>query len=1609
MKKPVFTTLVLVLITKSLTFAQPLGISPNGTYIGLKWGNYSLMFKNNEIIYQIPNQPISFTHNEEYFFYCKNDTAFIYQTSNGEAYSKIAVMGCENLDFDGDLKLHSYNDKSNLYIYKVSSNTPFLTLPFTPKMYRPERIVKCYFQLGKAIHTKGSKINIYDLKTGSIVQTLKVSSPEAVSIDMINGNIIVGRHDKKSLVLNPNGEILAEYVKMNSEFYDANTHWFTNKGRSSLNVHDNRGSDFLEGYYYESAFFSPDGRHAIVLGSDFFEKWEMYSPDFTVTGKKVLTVFYNALFRSEHNKAYLEPLRQKELELLADAYKIYTFRNENEFSLLKSKIDVMESDRVIISNSNYSARTVKLEVPKNLQTDEGYRVEALIRPIKKVKYYGIFAGMSRVLVTTDGKLLTHLEYTENRSIPTSDEKWHKFEIIKTKYNPKFYIDGSPVNYTGGESSHNNAEFGIWIDGERAELEVKYIMISPIRDESYYAHWRKDIDKSVDIAWAQREEVKQIKEAAQKSPQNQSLSENLANDGWALFGQKKYSEAVAAFTKSLDASAANLNGYLGRSIAYFELGKFDLGQADLDKAQMLYPDNAFVQVFKGWGYLLNKQYDRAKTHVFKAYVMAPDLYNAVANVGNYYFLTGNDELAYKLYVEALGWVSNPDEFTNFCGDLETFSNKGWRSDHAQKLKARVNQTLADNKSKFLEMIKFNQKASEYVDAKSYELAIAEFSKVKNIALTLNPIGLEKALACSYLNGVYSGLLGRKDEELKHYNEAIDFAKRGNSIHPLAAEAYNYAGLIYKDQGNFSQALENFNQALVINQKLFDDVGVAVMYSNAGEAYANLGDSQKAIESYERSIELDTKSNRKIGLAISYNNLGSVYKDIGNFDKAADCYDKSIAIAEAEKFDMLSTVYSMKGYLYLMTADYRQALELFNKSLALDEKAGNKLATAKRLASIGDVYATMKQPDKAIEYLNRSLSIGEREADAAALAYTYSTLANAYMDKKDIGKSKEFYEKALKLNRQVNKQESVAAVLANLAEIYSIYTFDPLKAMDYYNESESIYRKLNLRHQLAQVLNSKGALGIAIASSSGTLTQLDNSIKHFNESITIKEELIKNTKGDTRLQYLASMVHTYELLTAAYIYMGKYTEAFNTIEISRAKMLAEKLSAGANVKPVSLAQVQAKLSDKSVVLYYANTAQNPMTLMTITKTSIQGYQIDKAKFIEKIIPQFGSDIDKVITNQRGFKRIEPPVTQEVAPKKQEHVKLQSDLENIISYYRSLIPQPNSVEMQQRAGTIAAELYKMLLSPAAQSISGRTELIIIPDGILAYLPYETLKESNANYLIQDYDIRYLHSLTVNDLIGKRSYPATRKSLLAFGGAAYESISVNAKLIQTDQEYYELYKQANKTIAEKGSLRKAYASLGITSWQSLPGTVAEVNNIKGIVPDARLVLAADVNEKNLKSMSSSGELSSYKTIHFATHGVVTPEIPALSALVLSQFTSPRNDEDGYLTMREIEQLKIQADFVNLSACETGLGKIYGGEGVVGLSQSFLVAGAIGLSVSLWQVDDESTSIFMTGMYMAIKQQQSNSYHEAIAKMKRDFINGSHGDKYKNPYYWAPFVYYGN
>jgi CHAT domain-containing protein len=131
------------------------------------------------------------------------------------------------------------------------------------------------------------------------------------------------------------------------------------------------------------------------------------------------------------------------------------------------------------------------------------------------------------------------------------------------------------------------------------------------------------------------------------------------------------------------------------------------------------------------------------------------------------------------------------------------------------------------------------------------------------------------------------------------------------------------------------------------------------------------------------------------------------------------------------------------------------------------------------------------------------------------------------------------------------------------------------------------------------------------------------------------------------------------------------------------------------------------------------------------------------------------------------------------------------------------------------------------------------------------------------------------------------------------------------------------------------------------------------------------------------------------------------MSALVLSsEPRTARDQDDGYLTAREIGELKLDADLVVLSACDTGLGRLVRGEGVVGLAHSFLSAGARGLVMSLWPVSDDATVKLMTMFYKELERAGSPAV--ALARVKRAFMRGDAGAAFKDPVFWAPFVYYG-
>jgi CHAT domain-containing protein len=185
------------------------------------------------------------------------------------------------------------------------------------------------------------------------------------------------------------------------------------------------------------------------------------------------------------------------------------------------------------------------------------------------------------------------------------------------------------------------------------------------------------------------------------------------------------------------------------------------------------------------------------------------------------------------------------------------------------------------------------------------------------------------------------------------------------------------------------------------------------------------------------------------------------------------------------------------------------------------------------------------------------------------------------------------------------------------------------------------------------------------------------------------------------------------------------------------------------------------------------------------------------------------------------------------------------------------------------------------------------------------------------------------------------------------------------------------------------------------LPNARAEVQKIASLYSKDQVTVleGKQASEKNFKQT----DLQEYKRIHFASHGLIDEEKPEFSSLVLS--SDEKGSEDGYLTMREVFDLKLNADLVVLSACKTGLGKEVRGEGVTGISRAFLCAGTPSVLVSLWDVYDKSTADFMASFYKNMETKNMNK-SAALREARLQMIASK---KFSHPYYWAPFVLIGN
>lgn len=457
-------------------------------------------------------------------------------------------------------------------------------------------------------------------------------------------------------------------------------------------------------------------------------------------------------------------------------------------------------------------------------------------------------------------------------------------------------------------------------------------------------------------------------------------------------------------------------------------------------------------------------------------------------------------------------------------------------------------------------------------------------------------------------------------------------------------------------------------------------------------------------------------------------------------------------------------------------------------------------------------------------------------------------------------------------------------------------------------------------------------------------------------------------------------TFQALVQAYLQAGQPERAFERYEDGRALALLQQLDSFqrgnllAAMPQATSRYLQALLPADTTVLAYAESPGGGLIRFQVRQDDLRAAPLDVA----------------------GLLQAHPHWP--VLSARFQHAP--ADWAAWVQQYRQLLSNPASDLGELKA---LGEMLAALLLPSDLPLSPAQRLLILPDAALSLLPFEALRPDAAHYLIEKVGVQYVQSLSVLKSLQARQYSDERLPVLALGDPLYETLSYSREPVESRQQMQQLRQLVWGQ--PDGHMREIYGALYQPQWAPLPGTRQELESIQQELPAAQLRTQLQVDEAELKALSEAGELQRYKVLHFATHGLTVAELPELSALVLSQQQEAQS-EDGYLRVPEVARLKLAADFVNLSACETGLGKVFRGEGVAGLSQAFLKAGAQQVAVSLWQINDQSTARLMQALYSQAGAHASHAL--ALNAVKRQFIQGDVSAAYQHPYYWSPFVVYG-
>ncbi|MBD2384210.1 CHAT domain-containing protein [Cylindrospermum sp. FACHB-282] len=851
--------------------------------------------------------------------------------------------------------------------------------------------------------------------------------------------------------------------------------------------------------------------------------------------------------------------------------------------------------------------------------------------------------------------------------------------------------------------------------------------------------------------------------------------------------------------------------------------------------------------------------------------------------------------------------------------------------------------------------------EYAKALEFlQQALAIYKQIDDKASeggTLNNIGL-----------VYNKL-GEYPKALAFYQQALAIHKEIDNKGQQGGILENI-GSVHNRMGDYTQALDFFEQALAIYKKSGDKGQQGGILNNIGSVYNQRGEYTKALDLFEQALAIHQEVGNKAQQGINLNNIGSVYNQRGEYTKALEFFGQALAIDKeiGNKAEQV-TVFNNIGLTYDNLGQYAKGLEFFGQALVIAKEIGDKAGEGVILNNIGSVYRNLRQYPQALKFLEQALVIRKQIGDKFGEGKTVNNIGEVHRNLEKYPQALKFFQQALVIHKEIGDKQGEGTTINNIGEVYRNLRQYP-QALELFqqalvihkqigdkqregttiNNIGEVYRNLGKYPEALELFQQSNAIAKQISDKLGEgitlnnigaiynrLGQYYNAEKTLFAAVEIWESLRPGLTDDQKISIFENQAETYRFLIHSLIAQDKIEAALEVADRARARAFVELLASKRLEKPNAQFNIK------------------PLTIQQIKEI---------AKIHNATLIQYSTTWNNALyiwvakpTGEIFFEQVDPQKSLDTSLKE----LVNNSRQSMGARGRGINVEPTGGGQQTQQ---LQKLHEILIKPIASHLptNPNARVIFIPQDSLFLVPFPALQDEQGKYLIEKHTILTAPAIQVLDL--------TRFSKLRSGkrGVGSEEILV----------------VGNPTMPK--------VPIANEQLLALPG--AEIEAIK----IANLFKTKAITGSKATETSIVQKMTKARIIHFATHGLLD-DFKGLGVPGAMVFAAGGQD-DGFLTAGEILDMKLNAELVVLSACNTGVGNITG-DGVIGLSRSLITAGVPSVIVSLWSVPDNSTAFLMTEFYQNLQKNPDKAValRQAMLTTKQ---------KYSNPIDWAAFTLIG-